>query len=159
MSQTSYSLDQPEAFAGMKGDAGFDRVESYSAEGGIRFGIALAPGTNIEDQVKVPVTGNNIKGISLHQHVPKELGTGTAEYKDTETVSVMRQGLVWMRTATTNSLAIGGPVYANIDAAGEEGFAIDVAGTNNILIPTAQVRKLSVDPDGIEIALVEVNIP
>ena len=160
MSQNSYNIDQPEAFAGLKADSEFDKVESYALESlEMRFGIFAAVGTDPVQQVKIPAAGDTIRGIAIHQHVEKELVTGKAVYTQTMTVGVLRQGVVWMRVATGASLAVDGPVYANIDVASEEGFAVELAGTDNILIPTGVVRKLGTDPDGNAIAAVEINLP
>jgi len=162
MSQTEYNIDQPEAFAGLKGDAGFDRVESFLAEGAIGFGLGLIAGTNTEREVKIPTaTGGEVRGISLQQHVEKTLITGVAEYKDEEAVSVIRQGLVWMRQETndTGTLAIDDAVNINVAIGGvERGRVTSVAG-GNTPIPTGVCRKLSTDPDGFGIALIEINIP
>jgi hypothetical protein len=56
MSQTSYDIDQPEAFAGMKVDARFDVVESFLVEGsaGIEFGYGVVSGTDVDNQVRIP---------------------------------------------------------------------------------------------------------
>lgn len=254
MSQTSYNQDQPEAFAGMKADSGFDRVESFLAEGAIGFGLGLVAGDS-EDEVRLPfanqsilsidadlitlnstiatVNGNStiavvfasdhettmaalavqiatltgvlsatysgagrdivilgdkvavtssavttagatqgawteavsstgvFRGISLHQHVEKVIGTGVAEYLDHEAVSVFRQGVVWMRQETSDvgTLAVDDLVFANLVITGAEIGRVTSVSTNNLSIPTGVCRKLSVDPDGFGIAKIEVNIP
>lgn len=160
MSQTAYNINQPEAFAGMKANAEFDNVESFAAEtaAGIDFGITVAVGTDAVQQVKVPAAGETIRGIAVHKHVEKQ-SNGNALYAQNEAVDVLRKGKIWMKAATGNSLAVDGVVYANIDVASEEGYATHAAGSDNILIPTGVVRKLSTDPDGAQIALVEVNLP
>lgn len=62
MSQLSYNNDQPEAFAGMKVDTGFDRVESFVAEGAIGFGLGLVAGDS-EDEVRLPFQNQSILSI------------------------------------------------------------------------------------------------
>lgn len=55
MSQTSYPLEQSEAYAGMKVDSRFDTVESHLAEGSIPFGYGLMSGNeDAHRQVRVP---------------------------------------------------------------------------------------------------------
>lgn len=160
MSQTSYSKNQPEAFAGLFGDLGVKRIESFSVEGvaGIRFGLAVAVGTDPVEQVQVPVAGDAIRGIAGHRHVAKALSSGEAKYQETDTADVMKQGLIWMPVSGATP-AIDAPVYAMVDTPADAGFATAAAGTDNILIPTAVCRKVSTDPDGATIILVEINTP
>ncbi len=162
MSQESYNIDQPEAFAGLKGDAGFDRVESFLAEGEIAFGLGLIEGTDPVTQVKVPSgTGDVVRGISLHQHLEKALITGVASYKDEEAVSVMRQGLVWMRheDSDVGTLVVDDVVFINVAIGGAQLGRVTSVSVNNVPIPTGVARKLSTDPDGNGIALIEINLP
>lgn len=160
MSQTAYNRDFPEAFAGLKGDASFDRVVSKLIEpsAGIRFGLAVKPGTDAERQVDIVDAGASIEGITLHQHVEKDYATGAALYAQNEASSVLRQGLVWMPVSGT-APAVGAAVYAMVDTGADAGYAANAAGSNNILIPTAVCIKQSTDPDGNDIVLVEINIP
>lgn len=162
MSQDAYNIDQPVAFAGLKGDASYDRVETGLAEGAIGFGLGLEAGTDPEKQVKVPsAPGGVVRGISVHQHVEKTLGTGVAQYEDEDAVGVMRQGLIWMRQETSDigTLAIDDPVYINVAIGGAQLGRVTSVSTGNVLIPTGVCRKLSTDPDGFGIALIEINIP
>lgn len=160
MSQTSYSINQPVAFAGLKVDIGFDRVESYLVEesAGIRMGLAVAVGTDKVNQVELPTAAAVIRGITVHEHNEKALSTGANIYADEEAASVLRQGLVWMPVSGT-APAVDAAVYAMVDTAAAAGFATSAAGTNNILIPTAVCRKTGVDPDGNTIVAVEINLP
>ncbi len=161
MSQTDYNTDQSVAFAGMKADSGFDRVESFAAEGVVGFGLGLEAGT-ADDQVKVPSgTGGTVRGISIHQHVEKALVTGVAQYADEETVSVMRQGVVWMRQEDSDvgTLAVDDAVSINVAIGAPQLGRVTSVGAGNVLIPTGVCRELSVDPDGNGIAKIEINIP
>jgi len=160
MSQLSYNIDQPEAFAGLKADAGFDRVESFLAEGAIGFGLGLIEGTD-ERQVKIPTsTGSTVRGISLHQQV-EQTESGVAEYLDEEAVSVIRQGVVWMRQETSDvgTLVVDDAVYINVAIGGVQQGRVTSVSTGNDLIPTAVCRALSTDPDGFGIAKIEINLP
>lgn len=253
MSQLSYNIDYPEAFAGLKGDAGFDRVESYLAEGAIGFGLGLVKGES-DRQVKLPIknkavlsidadliasnstvvtvngnattatvygtsheatmaaiaakialldgvasatypgSGRDITiigengvvidasavttlgdsqgtwtqaqtsndafvGVALHQHV--EQVSGVAQYADEEAVSTIRQGLVWMRQETSDvgTLSVGDDCYIDVAIGGVQAGRVTSVSTGNKLIPTAVCKKLSTDPDGYGIALIEINIP
>lgn len=62
MSQISYSQDFPVAFAGLKADAGFDRIESFAAEGAVGFGLGVVNGESA-DQVKIPIQNKSILSI------------------------------------------------------------------------------------------------
>lgn len=54
MSQTSYSLNMNEAFAGMKVDSRFDSVESKFAQGAIGFGLGVMSAEDAVNQVRTP---------------------------------------------------------------------------------------------------------
>lgn len=162
MSQTSYNTDQPVAFVGMKGRVEFDRVNTGLVEtvAGIDFGLFVKPGTNAETQVDLVSAGAIIRGATLHRHLEKDISTGVSKYKQNMAADVLRQGTVWMlQAAGGGALAVDDPVYAMVDVAGQIGQATNAAGTNNILVPTAVVRKTAVDPDGLTIVLVEFNLP
>lgn len=75
MSQTAYNRDHAVAMAGMKADAGFDRVESFTADGAIPFGRGVAYEAGNVEKVRLPakdiatllydgdfVTSNKING-------------------------------------------------------------------------------------------------
>ena len=160
--QTQYNIDQPEAFAGLIGDSGVTRKETGLAEGIIKFGLGLVVGTDTERQVKVPSSpGDVVRGISIHQHVEQALNTGVAEYKDEDAVDVMRRGLVWMRQEDSDvgTLVIDDPAYINVAIGGAQLGRVTSVSTGNDLIPTGVVRKLSNDPEGNGIALIEINLP
>lgn len=255
MSQNAYTIDQPEAFAGMKGDSEFDNIESFAAEGVVDFGFGLVKGES-DDQVKTPILNKSVlsidadlvtsnstiatvngnsttatvfasthaatmaviagkiaalagiasavysgsgrditivgdngvvvtssavttagagqgtwtqaqssndvfRGISVHQHTPKAIGTGIANYKDTDTVSTMRQGRIWMRIETANigTLAVDDIVFTNVAIGGVQEGRVTSVSTNNVVMPRCVCRKLSVDPDGLAIALIGINLP
>lgn len=58
MSQTSYSQEQPVAFAGMKSDARFDEVETFAAAEAIPFGRAVAGEAGELKKVYLPKNDN-----------------------------------------------------------------------------------------------------
>lgn len=252
--QSSYSLNQPVAFAGLKGNARFDYVESKLAQNAIPFGRAVVSGDNKQVQVRLPmknkttlsvsadliasnstivtvngvattatvygtshvatmeairvkiaalagvlsatyagsgrdivIVGDNvvvtasavttlgssqptwseaqttndiIRGLSLHQHVEKDLSTGVAEYLVEDAVNVLRQGCAWMVVEPSNvgTMAIDLSVYANLAVAGQEGKVTSVSASN-IAISTGVCRELTTGPDGETLALVEINLP
>lgn len=253
MSQTSYNIEQNEAYAGMKVDSRFDTIESKLAEvpasvSGIAFGLGLMSG--IEDavnQVRLPsktqsvlttdialeasnstvitvngdaltavvyassdaatmaavvamilthadvvsstltsarvitVVGVNglaltitgattggtnqavwtpvatdpgvLRGISVHRHMEKAIVTGIANYKDKDSVDVMRKGLIWM--PYTGSPTIDTALYINLDIAASEGYAT-ITTSNNIAVPGGVVREIN---SGLGILKAEINLP
>lgn len=55
MSQTSYDRNFDEAYAGMKADSGFDRVESFQARTAVPFGRGVSAETGDVNEVQIPV--------------------------------------------------------------------------------------------------------
>lgn len=159
MSQTSYSLEQGEAYAGLKVDSRFDTVESHLAEGAIDFGLGVVAGTDPVRQVKVPAADTDtFRGLSVHRHVEKKQGTGVAQYEDKTTVDVLRKGVLWcVVEPTVASLAVDDAVYVNVAVAAHKGKVTEVSVGN---IATGGVcKKLATGPDGEALAAVEINMP
>lgn len=133
-------------FAGMKADAGDDRVESF-AVGQLTLGFGLVVGSAAgADVVLAPGAGLKVRGISLHSHAMP----GTS-YKQFDCASVMTRGLVWAKVAAGGAVTKDGPVsYA---PTGEVG---DAAGT---LLANAVFRSAKVTTAGGDIAIVELHAP
>ena len=98
-----YQMDK--AIAGMKADAGFDRVESFPAGEAIPFGVAV--GKAADGSIK-PGKADAIAGVALHTH------TRMNGYDKFDTVSVLTRGLAWV--LATGTVTEGGA--AEITAAG-----------------------------------------
>lgn len=159
MSQTSYNIEQSEAYAGLKVDSRFDTVESHLAEGAIDFGLGVVAGTDPVRQVKVPAAGTDVfRGFSIHRHVEKKQGTGVAQYEDKTAVDVLRRGVIWcVVEPTVASLSVDDPVYVNVAVASHEGKVTEVSTGN---IATGGVcKKLVTSVGGEALAAVEVNLP
>jgi len=62
MSQTSYPVNQPIAFAGMKADSRFDFVESFAAGEVIAFGLGVVKNIGVNNKVRLPAAN---KGVLL----------------------------------------------------------------------------------------------
>ncbi len=143
-----YENYQSRAFAGMKGDSGDDRVESFPV-GAAGLGLGLVCGTNAS-KILVPGAGTKVRGISLHSHTIT--GAGYVQY---DCASVMTKGHVWAQVAAGGAVTEDGPVSFAAD-----GRVAD-AGT---ALPNAVFRSgiVSVtDPAGVasNIALVELHNP
>ena len=137
-----YMMDK--ARAGMKADAGYDRVESFPAAGDIRFGHVV--GVNASGNV-VEGAGTRIAGIALHTHTKID---GYVQYDD---VSVLTRGLAWCPVVDSGTVTDGGAVEIN---AGGEVQDAD-AGT---ALPNAVFRSgAETMSDGTVLALVELAHP
>lgn len=131
------------AFAGMKADSGFDRVESYPvAADGLQSGVVVG-----KDAKGAVVAGKGTKtaiGVVIHSHTQIE------PYKQGDCVSVMTRGLCWARIATGKTAAAGDPV--KFDANG----LLD--GTAANVLTNAIIRDVK-DVNGEKIACVELHAP
>lgn len=130
------------AFAGMKADAGFDRVESYPvAADGLVYGVVVGRDANGK---AVAGKGAAAMGISVHSHVPLE------PLKQGDAVSVMTRGLIWARVADGKTVA--GYEAVKFNAKGE----LDNTATDTL--KNAVVRSVRT-VDGKTLALVELHAP
>lgn len=110
MSQTTYNLNQGEAFAGMKVDSRFDTVESHLTEVDLDFGLGVMSGyEDAVGQVRLPA---NIKAVA----------TGSADLiTDNSTV------------ATVNGTAMTAVVYGTSHAATMTALAAMIATHPDVL--------------------------
>lgn len=95
--QTSYSQNQPIAFAGLLADVAISTVDSFSAETAIGFGIPVIRGTNKAKQVKAVSTGGDaakVIGIAIHDQCHEQ-----SAYNVKDTVNVMTAGRAWVQVA------------------------------------------------------------
>ena len=131
------------AFAGMKADSGFDRVESGAvAADGLQSGVIVG-----KDAKGLIVAGKGVKaaiGVTIHSHAQLE------PYKQGDCVSVMTRGLCWARVATGKTAAAGEAV--KFDANG----LIDNTAANTLT--NATIRDVK-DVNGEKIACVELHAP
>lgn len=132
------------AFAGMKGDSGTDRVETFAAETAIPFGAVVTVGTK---PTQAKLGGGVAVGIALHSH------TVVGQYEKFDAVSVMTRGLAWCVVKDEETVTERGTVQ--FDAA--SGKVSDSAGT---VLTNATFRSGAVKTAkyGI-IALVELHSP
>ena len=131
------------AFAGMKADSGFDRVESGAvAADGLQSGVIVG-----KDAKGLIVASKGVKaaiGVTIHSHAQLE------PYKQGDCASVMTRGLCWARVATGKAAAAGEAV--KFDANG----LIDNTAANTLTNATIRdVKEVS----GEKIACVELHTP
>lgn len=102
MSQTSASLYQPAAFAGMLADLSDNDIISRAAEGAVLVGRTVRLGTNPEKQVAQSSTavgqGALVVGFALHDHAREQSSTGVVQFANRETVNVLKRGRMWVET-------------------------------------------------------------
>ena len=166
MAQTdasTYGFALDGAQAGQKVDLGYDHLESFAAEGAVFFGAGVVHGTAPEKQVAVPTddagilagvalfTHSQVQGLDMAAAAGGQYSAG-AEYRDTDTVSVMRRGRVWVEV--TAEVAAGDDAYVDVTSEGEEGKFTDVALDN---LATGGVFRSAADAG--ELAIVEINLP
>lgn len=132
----------PVAFAGMKGDMGFDRVESHPSAAEIPFGVVV--GMNGDGRVEKGKATRAI-GIALHSHAV----TGNG-YKQYEAVSVMTRGLAWALAKESDASAVGQPVKFGADG--------EIDSSAGDTLPNAMVRDVRM-ADGKRLVLVELHAP
>lgn len=134
--QTTFGQYSAVGFAGMLYDSGFRDHMSYSAQGAIPFGSFVKLGTNKERQVQAPTTaagqaalliGIASANASVEQAYPSN--GAAAAYADTESVSVLKDGRIWVQTndavvagAVANFVLANGTVTDEAVGAGIEAF-------------------------------------
>ena len=160
--ESSYGFELDVAQAGQKAGLDFDHVESFAAEGTVPFGYGVVAGT-ADNQVEVAGDdGDDFVGISLFCHTRpqgidqsaakgEQFSTG-AEYRDGDTVNVLRRGRVYV-TVTAN-VSAGEDAYVDVLTSGEEGKFTNVSTDN---LATGGVFRSSASTG--ELAVVEVNLP
>lgn len=95
--QTSYSINQPVAYAGLIYAQAPHDIFSLAVEPavGIGFGVAVARGTDADKQCDFAGSADFI-GITVRS-LDREgvANTGAIKYSEKETAAVMREGYVW----------------------------------------------------------------
>jgi hypothetical protein len=97
------------AFAGMKGDAMDDNVDTFAASAAIGFGLVVS--RTVAAALTVAAGGAIPVGVSLHDHTVASRG-GYAQY---DAVSVMNRGKVWCQVADPTNVVDG--AYVAFEAA------------------------------------------
>lgn len=138
---------QDAAFAGMKADAGFDRVESFPV-GAAGAGFGRVVGTDATGKL-VNGPGTKVRGIAVHSHVG---ANGAAGYAQFDCASTMTRGLIWAAVTAAGAVTDGGPVkFAADGTVGDAG-----ANTLNNAVFRSGAATLS---DGSKVAIVELHNP
>lgn len=95
--QTAYTIKQAVAYAGLVYAQHPHEIDSRSVEtvAGIGFGVAVARGTDLDDQIDLAGSADFF-GITIRS-LDREgaANTGAIEYAETETAGVLRKGYIW----------------------------------------------------------------
>lgn len=157
MSQTAVNRNFDQAFPGMLGDIRPNTVESFLAEGSVRFGIGLSAGTDVDRQViESALVGDTFRGIAIHQHVEQAITTGVSQYDDKEAVGVLRKGTIWMPVEDSQKaiIAVDDPAFIEVVIGAPERGKVTGVSTAN-LATGGTVRKVDV---GLALALIEIDL-
>lgn len=156
--QTVYGARIPAGMPGLLADLRDQLVESFAAEGHVPFGRAVLAGTNKEKQVVLAEAGGaTFRGVSVHTHAGATHEDGG--YKDTETVNVLRRGMLWVEV--TEAVEADDPAfYINAPGSGDEDTAgkfTDTDDGTSVAVPGGGVFRSSTTGAGL--ALLEFNLP
>lgn len=122
--QTSYSIKQPKAYAGLVYAQAPHDIVSRDVEtvAGIGFGVAVSRGTNLERQVVAG--GTAFLGITIRS-LDKEgaANTGAIQWNEKETAGILRDGYIW--AVCPSGCNPGDPVnYVNATGVLDSGAAV-----------------------------------
>jgi len=126
------------ATAGQKVDLRNDNVISFAAEGVVPFGLAVKRGTDPEKQcIVISANTETLLGVALKTHTVVQTGD-IAQYADTDTVSVLEQGAVYVEV--TAAVVAGEAAYVDV----ANGKFTNVA-TDNLAVPNGKFISSAAD--------------
>ena len=115
--QLNYNYGTPKGVPGGKYDIAFDEVvtrKNENEDGVMKYGLAVAIGTDKGNGIKVPVTGTtaaHIEGITIALPNTEQDMTGKVVVKKNASLSVMKKGNIWGRLATGATPTYGEKAY------------------------------------------------
>ncbi len=95
--QTSYSIDQGKAYAGLIYALALHNISSFSVEpaAGIGFGVAVTRGTDPDTQIDLAGSASFV-GITIRSLEHEgAANTGDIQWRQYQTAGVMREGYIW----------------------------------------------------------------
>lgn len=119
--QLNYDYRTPKGVAGGLYDISFSKVETRTNEendGVLKYGMAVAVGTVPGTNVKVPATGTTaekIEGIAIKAANTEQDMKGKLNVVNNASISVLKKGSVWGRTAEGAAPTYKGKAYVVID--------------------------------------------
>lgn len=104
---------------------------------------------------QVQTSNDALRGLAVHQHVEQSsAGVQDAEYRDEDTVSVLRQGQLWMPYVTAITPAIDEDAYINVQITAQAGKLTNVS-SGNVAIG-GKIRQVDTT---LKLARVDINLP
>ena len=137
MSQTTYSRDFAEAYAGMKADSRFDTVESYSAQNAVDFGRGLVAGDDTDRQIRQPLLNKTTLSIDADL-VTSNSTIATVNGNDTAAVVFDTDHATTMALIATAIAALDGVLSATYAGSGRD---IVIVG-DNVAVTASAVTTL-----------------
>lgn len=125
------------------------RVQTYAAQGAVKFGYCVVKGT-AATQAKIPtVVGDIFLGIAqMTLAINEQTGTD-AQYPDKEAMNVLKFGEIWVPYSGT-APTVGATLYVDVLVVPGKVTAVS---TNNM---TAPLKCVAVDTS-LTLALVQIN--
>jgi hypothetical protein len=115
--QLNYNYGTPKGVPGGKFDIAFDEVvtrKNENEDGIMKYGLAVAVGTDAGNGIKIPVTGTTaaqIEGITIALPNTEQDMAGKVVVKKNASLSVMKKGNIWGRLATGATPTYGAKAY------------------------------------------------
>lgn len=142
MSQTSYSVDQPVAKAGMLADLSFKDVVTRSNAAAVLVGKLVS--LDGEGKCKAPAAATDItnatlaQGVVLSQHAMESSASGAPQYPAKSAVPVARKARVWVETE--DAITVGtSSVNVRYAGTGDKGSFAGAPVTNETaVLPNAR---------------------
>lgn len=162
MSQTTYPLVAPVAFAGMLGDGGRENSISRNLEDAVAIAagvMGVAPASDPEDKFRLPSAAGQVQyGITVHRHAREDLEVaGTAAFVLGEEVELLRRGRIWV--IVEEAVAANDPVFFRHTDNGPllaGGWRNDTAAAEaDAVLNATFLTGAAIDT----VALIDINLP
>lgn len=119
MAQLDYNYSTAKNVPGGKADLSFDEVvtrQNESADGVLKYGMGVAIGSTAGKTVKVPATtSDKFEGVVLSLPNTEQDMNGKVIVKKGASLSIIKKGHVWARTATDAVVTYGAKAYLAVD--------------------------------------------
>lgn len=149
--QTTISQYGAPGYAGLLDGVNSHNIRSYAAEEIIPIGFPVKLGTNQEKQVLKATAGATAIGFSVHDHVREQTSAGAVQYSVTDTVSVLTEGRMWVKTDD----AVVAGALANLKTA--SGTLTDAAVASGVEAFTQITVTFITSTSAAGLALVEIK--
>ena len=157
MSQTAYTFQAAEAFAGLLGDTNLlDTVSRANEEVvDMEFGIGVTAGT-LFSQMLLPITTVPLLGVTAHRHhEDRSLAGDDGIAASGGNAEVVTKGSVWVHIDQDVTLASG--VFVRVAGGNQGWFRADVDVANAEAVPGARWERPGTAAVGF--ALLDINLP